>query len=693
MTTRSLLALVGASALLALTGCAAHHDDVAAETTGTTQDASTASSSTYYRVSRVDYRKCAWPLCGGVFVARVNSDQTKCVDGTWNTECHAVEVDFSKLALPPAQAEKLLGEAEAGHVVLRGTPVNHTLAGHVVPAFSVTEAWQAANPGQSPEGTFYRVKNNGIECVKAPCPSIGQDKLNSSVSKPITGLDLTGAGLNSKQTAGVFAELGGSGVIAVGHDAPAAQQGLSLVASAVYERVVPQIGYCQVDEECAMTAHAKPVSTKSDCYCTMCGDATDTTTATVSEAQFAKVCSSVHLICPAIKCMAREAKCIENKCTAVASGGLFRLRKHGTGWYVVSRMRPVTLLVAVLALAGCGGYTPYPEAQTVSDLGDGRFWIAGSDGLAGVYDGQRIVRRDYPMVKSDDDWAYAASSDVPAARVVMLAGNAYLFTRHADVLVWRETRGWQSVDVRFPADSGDRPQVNAVIVAPDGGVVVQLHSKTFAFAASPADLLASRFRAEAAPTYFTWVGFVEGTLYGVGWDASGYVRALWRHDASGWHQRSSLGKFTESTGFALRLPEGPVAVGRTDGLLVPSGAAEPERITLQHLGLGPESYAVGTATLAGHGPVLLISGNAPGVFELGVGVHRLWTVAPSVLEGRVIGAVPLGSGLRVVTSTPLVYDVHESRSVAEAPILVRLSQRRASGRLVSCDRQSACGSG
>lgn len=317
VTSAALLALVTLAA-----GCASEATE-ASEETGTSEDAVTGTSVQYFRVVGRDYRKCAYPMCGGYYVARVNFAQTKCIDGSWQDRCYVSDIDLGKLELPPAQAEKELGEAQAGHVVLKARfakkQLTSTLSATILQA---SEGWQAASQSE-PTGTFYKVDDSGIVCITSPCPTIHEAKLNSSVSKNVTGLDLSGAGLNDKQIAGVFASLDQGGVIVAGKNvvhpkAGPAGDGTDLVASAVYQKIVPDHGFCLSDVECTMTPYTKPVASKSDCYCTMCGDATDTTSATANQADYKATCAGVKMMCPMVKCMYREAKCIENRCTAVA---------------------------------------------------------------------------------------------------------------------------------------------------------------------------------------------------------------------------------------------------------------------------------------------------------------------------------------------------------------------------------------
>ena len=62
----------------------------------------------YFIVTRVDARKCAYPVCGGYFVKAVNSALTRCADGKLAKECHAVELDTESGKLVLVQDHEVL---------------------------------------------------------------------------------------------------------------------------------------------------------------------------------------------------------------------------------------------------------------------------------------------------------------------------------------------------------------------------------------------------------------------------------------------------------------------------------------------------------------------------------------------------------------------------------------------------------
>ena len=152
-----------------------------------TQDegASALSNPNYgYFAAQRDMRKCASPMCGGYFIHRVNASKTRCIDGSYAATCYVTGVDLSKLNLTD-------GDLEVGHAVFRGSIEKTEINGKTWGLFAAGEAW-VGQTASSPAGSFYRAKDNGIRCIKAPCPSISVDKLNTNAVRMISDLDLTG---------------------------------------------------------------------------------------------------------------------------------------------------------------------------------------------------------------------------------------------------------------------------------------------------------------------------------------------------------------------------------------------------------------------------------------------------------------------------------------------------------------------
>lgn len=149
---------------------------------------------TFYIVTRRDVRKCAFPLCGGFFVQRVNQDTTRCADGSTQPECYVAEIDLSALRLPAAGEDSLRGALAQRGALVRGTIApgrdpNFAGAGTLV----ASEGW-LGRAGKAPTGTFYRLLGVAAKCSGLPCPSAHAFRLNTGWDAMLAGVDLAASG-------------------------------------------------------------------------------------------------------------------------------------------------------------------------------------------------------------------------------------------------------------------------------------------------------------------------------------------------------------------------------------------------------------------------------------------------------------------------------------------------------------------
>ncbi|MDC0741417.1 DUF6748 domain-containing protein [Polyangium mundeleinium] len=147
------------------------------------------SYATYY-TARQDLRRCAYPLCGGIYVSAVNRDRTVCADGTVAEECYVADIKFSSL-LQLAEVEGTIREAigerrESTRAVLFGdlSPGQSGLG-----TLTLRFAWVALETAEL-RGEFHRVWHNGVVCVAAPCPSFDQEYLNDGIPRTIHEVEL-----------------------------------------------------------------------------------------------------------------------------------------------------------------------------------------------------------------------------------------------------------------------------------------------------------------------------------------------------------------------------------------------------------------------------------------------------------------------------------------------------------------------
>jgi hypothetical protein len=154
---------------------------VPAVNTAAAEPDSLASTSSFYTIRR-DVRRCASPMCGGYFIKLVNQSRTRCANGRNMSECYVATIEWDGQPEPDRDG-----------ALVRGTLRTRGKFGVLL----AREVWLPAGNSQ-PSGTYFRVRDRGIRCIAAPCETHHEAKLNTSVSRNIAGLDLSGAGATDK---------------------------------------------------------------------------------------------------------------------------------------------------------------------------------------------------------------------------------------------------------------------------------------------------------------------------------------------------------------------------------------------------------------------------------------------------------------------------------------------------------------
>jgi len=80
----------------------------------------------------------------------------------------------------------------------RFAPTNSTTPRPEMGRFVITEAWVAEGNSVS-DGVFVKVKDNGVRCLAAPCPSLTEKTCNTFRVTDIAEIDFTPAGLSNDQ--------------------------------------------------------------------------------------------------------------------------------------------------------------------------------------------------------------------------------------------------------------------------------------------------------------------------------------------------------------------------------------------------------------------------------------------------------------------------------------------------------------
>jgi eight-cysteine-cluster-containing protein len=215
---------------------------------------SLASTSSFYSFRR-DLRKCASPRCGGFFVKLVNQSRTRCADNRSQPECYVASIEWGGQT-----------ETDNDRALLRGTIRRQGQFG----VLRVSEVWKAASDNQ-PSGIFFRVRDRGVRCIAAPCPTHHEARLNSTASRNIAGVDLSGAGapdnVLSEATAAMTST---NGILVSGDHAPVtgpAGRSQMLKATQFYVRAAGSTGSIGAGE----TGPKKPCM-KTGCSGQVCAD-------------------------------------------------------------------------------------------------------------------------------------------------------------------------------------------------------------------------------------------------------------------------------------------------------------------------------------------------------------------------------------------------------------------------------------
>jgi len=136
---------------------------------------------TYY-VVQPDPRLCPSPLCGGYWASLANRGRTRCNDGLLRPRCYAA-----------------MAVDEDRHPWSSGLPGGALVRAEIEPwsfeAFGklgvlvVADVWAPAGRATL-SGGFYRLRDTGVRCIRAPCFSLRASKLNRSSRMTVSDLDL-----------------------------------------------------------------------------------------------------------------------------------------------------------------------------------------------------------------------------------------------------------------------------------------------------------------------------------------------------------------------------------------------------------------------------------------------------------------------------------------------------------------------
>ena len=127
---------------------------------------------------RSDPRLCPSPMCGGYWVALANGARTRCADGVQRSHCYVAEARGAAL-FDGGLARGAIQPGDYGQLGMLGVLV---VSAVFAPAGNAT-----------PSGGYYRVRDTGIRCVRAPCFSYRATQVNGSTRTTMSEVDLQAA--------------------------------------------------------------------------------------------------------------------------------------------------------------------------------------------------------------------------------------------------------------------------------------------------------------------------------------------------------------------------------------------------------------------------------------------------------------------------------------------------------------------
>jgi hypothetical protein len=171
-------------------------------------------------VVRADPRLCPSPVCGGYWVSLANRSRTRCHDGLYQPRCYVAS------AWPASR------KIDDGALVQGGISVQ-TIQGFG--KLGLLIATDVRNPvGETASGSFFRLRDIGVRCIREPCFSIRASRLNERGTVMVSGLDLSQTKLPTGHQATLA--LLGDGLFAAGRIVSTDDGGRLFRASRVYLR-------------------------------------------------------------------------------------------------------------------------------------------------------------------------------------------------------------------------------------------------------------------------------------------------------------------------------------------------------------------------------------------------------------------------------------------------------------------------
>lgn len=173
-----------------------------------------------------DYRKCAFPMCGGWFLTPVNqySIQLQNEDEAYQSAAllpnsiYVAYINYKRLGLTEKQIAELNSAIHSEQVLLRGILINSPISGRVITrskTLAANGAWISANKNPA-VGPYLKISSTGIVCITTPCPYFKAALLNSDYTREFHDLSLEKAELDREQEAQAWQAISTEGLVMTG---------------------------------------------------------------------------------------------------------------------------------------------------------------------------------------------------------------------------------------------------------------------------------------------------------------------------------------------------------------------------------------------------------------------------------------------------------------------------------------------
>lgn len=173
-----------------------------------------------------DYRKCAFPLCGGWYLTPVNqySLHLQTEDEAYESAAllpntiYVASINYKRLGLNEKQIAELKAAMRSEQALLRGNVISDAAKNKLAPrgkTLVVDSAWVGANKNP-PVGPYLNITSTGIVCITTPCPYFKAEVINSNYASEIHDLNFEKAALDPDQQAKAWEAVSTTGLIITG---------------------------------------------------------------------------------------------------------------------------------------------------------------------------------------------------------------------------------------------------------------------------------------------------------------------------------------------------------------------------------------------------------------------------------------------------------------------------------------------